>query len=440
MTCVFQAGCPFLEPSFRTGIHMRAELIATGEEIRCGSVADLNSAWLADHLSGLGVHVARHHTAGDDREELMAVIREAAFRSDLVVVTGGLGPTEDDMTRFVVADAFGLSLEEDPAALAGIRSWFAARNREMPPANRIQARLPEGGVMIPNSYGTAPGFLLTAENCRIFCLPGVPSEMKGMFRDKVRPDLCETLGDGHFAIRVVSTFGLPESEVGERMRGFSAFAATLPAGMFLGLRAVFPEIHIRLYAKACRSEDLTISFSAAQTWVADRVAGQIISFDGKSLAETAGALLKEKGLTLALAESCTGGLIGDQVTSVAGSSDYFLFSGVTYSNEVKTKVLGVREETLAAFGAVSEETAGEMAGGARQVAGADIGLSTTGIAGPGGGRPEKPVGTVCIGFAAKGCTRTKKVVLDFKNRGLNKRLFAASALWFLMACLKESQS
>jgi nicotinamide-nucleotide amidase len=344
----------------------------------------------------------------------------------VAVVTGGLGPTSDDITALAVARASGKTLVENQDAVDFIEQYFKTRNRAINPSNRKMALLPEGARILNNHAGTAPGFSLTINQCVFYFLPGVPREMEIMLDREVLPRMIKLKDTSTmcYPVKHITTFGLPESEVNERMRPFKeAFP-----GLILGFRAIFPEIHIKIYGKGEDEKALDLEMESATRWVAEKMDHSVLSLCGEPMEAVAGRLLLDKKATLALAESCTGGLIANRLTDVAGSSGYFLFSGVTYANEAKIKVLGVSPETLEKFGAVHEQTAKEMALGARQVAGATYGLSTSGIAGPDGGTPEKPVGTVCIGLATPGGAKGWRFQLSGGERLRNKTLFAVKAL------------
>jgi nicotinamide-nucleotide amidase len=342
------------------------------------------------------------------------------------VVTGGLGPTTDDLTAEAAAKAAGVNLVFNDAAFSCIEAFFKRRNYPMSQSNRKQAMIPEGAEVIYNPVGTAPGFSLKIGNCTVFFLPGVPFEMKKMLSDSVLPRIAELQGeDRKFClVKNISTFGLGESVVGEQVADLEK---EFP-GIRLGLRAKFPEIHVKFYAVGEDEQVLKDTAERATQWVLDRIGNKVLSVDGASMEAVVGDLLRQKQATLAVAESCTGGLISHWLTDVPGSSDYFLFSGVTYSNEAKMKVLGVSPDTLAKYGAVHEETAKEMADGARRVAGADYGLATSGIAGPGGGTDEKPVGTLAIGLASPHGVKSRTFRFSFGIRSRNKTIFAMTAL------------
>jgi nicotinamide-nucleotide amidase len=344
----------------------------------------------------------------------------------VAVVTGGLGPTEDDLTAEVAAAAAGVPLVFDPAALAQVEAFFKRRNREMTYSNRKQAMFPEGAVRLDNPVGTAPGFMLKIGRCSFFCLPGVPVEMKRMLADHVLPACARLQGSDRAVLRVrtVSTFGYGESVAGEMLAGFDDAFPDLK----LGFRAKFPEVQIKIYGHHREEAPLEARMGEALEWILSRVGEKTFSARGDSMQKVVGDLLREKGATLAIAESCTGGLISDWVTDVPGSSDYFVFSAVAYANRVKEKILGVSAETLETYGAVHEQTAREMARGVRRIAGATYGLATTGIAGPGGGTAEKPVGTVCIGLATPEGEQSRRYFFPFPTRLMNKQIFAMTAL------------
>ncbi|MDJ0780770.1 MAG: competence/damage-inducible protein A [Desulfosarcinaceae bacterium] len=405
---------------------MQAELLATGDEIRTGSLVDSNSAWIAERLIANGIDVRRHHCCGDDLVELVGVLREISGRSDLCVVTGGLGPTSDDRSAAAAAEAAGVPLLLDSDALEVVERFFRKAGRPLTASNRKQAELPQGSDCLDNPVGTAPGFSLMIGACRCFFLPGVPYEMKRMLADQVLPRLQELRGDDDqvYLSRTLTTFGLPESQVGELVAPVEAHFSDL----LLGLRAKFPVIQVKLYGSGSDRGAVETQLESGVSWVAEQLGDHLISRDGESLEAVVGRLLHERGTTIAVAESCTGGLLAHRLTNVAGSSDYFLFSAVTYANSAKKAVLKVAADTLTEHGAVSDATAKAMAEGVRRRAGADYGLATTGIAGPTGGSAEKPVGTVWIGLATPHDTRAIRRFFPFGRRLMNKQMFAMAAL------------
>ncbi|MDM8550734.1 competence/damage-inducible protein A [Desulfobacterales bacterium HSG2] len=405
---------------------MIAEILSTGDEIRSGAVIDSNSAHIAEKLEEAGLEVVRHSCVGDDPDRIEAVLKDIGGRADVAVVTGGLGPTTDDLTSEAAAKAAGADLALDDMALRSVTDFFEKRKYPMSRSNEKQTMLPKGAKCIYNPVGTAPGFMLKIDQCLFFFLPGVPFEMKRMLSEGVLPEIRKLQQDDRriFMVKTISTFGLGESIAGEQVANLTE---EFP-GIRLGLRAKFPEIQIKLYADGEDEKVLTEQIGKAAEWVLQRMGKWVFSVDGASMEMAVGELLNRKKATVAVAESCTGGLISHSLTNVAGSSDYFLFSGVTYSNEAKMRVLGVSPDTLRQYGAVHEETAKEMAEGVRRVAGSTYGLSTTGIAGPGGGTDEKPVGTVCIGLAGPDGVRARRFHFSFGRRSMNKTIFAVTAL------------
>jgi nicotinamide-nucleotide amidase len=405
---------------------MIGEILATGDEIRTGALVDSNSAHIAEMLTQNGVEVSRHHAVGDDVQTLQAVMLEISHRADVAVVTGGLGPTEDDLTTEAAARAAGCELSLDHRALQEIEAFFKRLNRPMSPSNAKQAYLPSGAVALYNPVGTAPGFELTLNRCRFFCLPGVPREMRQMLADQVIPMIQHQLGRNrpHCLARTLSTFGLPESAVGEKVAGLGDCFPEVK----LGLRAKFPEIQVKLYHTTREPTQGNAMLDEAVSWVRDKLGIYLYSESGEDLAAVVGRLIAQKNATLALAESCTGGLIANWLTNTAGASDYFLLSAVTYANQAKQDLLGVSADTLDRHGAVHEQTAREMALGVRRAAGATYSLATTGIAGPSGGSEEKPVGTVCIAVAGPDETLGRRFHFPFGQRLQKKRIFAAAAL------------
>jgi nicotinamide-nucleotide amidase len=405
---------------------MKAEILATGDEIRSGALVDSNSAYISEWLELNGIEVARHTSVGDDLSVLVSVLREIGQRADVALVTGGLGPTTDDRSAEAAAKAAGVKLVLNRKALENVESFFKTFNRPMTESNRKQALLPDGCKILYNPVGTAPGFSLKIGKGLFFFLPGVPYEMKRMLAEQVLPELKAFLGGAilHSRVKTIGTFGLPESLAGEKVAGVE----TAFPGIKLGLRANFPQIQVKLYGRDTDPAQLDQRMTEAGRWVMERLGNHVISENGERMEAVVGSLLQERSATIGLAESCTGGLLANWLTNVAGSSAYFLFSGVTYSNRAKIEVLGVRPETLERNGAVHENTAREMAQGVRRIAGATYGLSTSGIAGPDGGTEDKPVGTVCVGYAGPDRSYGRRLYFPFGKRLMNKNIFAMAAL------------
>lgn len=407
---------------------MNAAFLAIGDEIVGGLTTDTNSGFIAGELRAVGVEPLGGFSTTDDEDAIARTLERALEDADLVVCTGGLGPTADDLTTAVVARVAGRELVMDDASLAAIEERFRMRGiHEMPPNNRKQALFPDGATIIPNPNGTAPGFVVPVERGGrerwVACFPGVPRETRPMVRDWLVPWVAARQPDRRFLSRTYSTFGLTESKLDELLAGVVS-----PDEARLAFRAAFPRIQARLTVSGAPGEDLEGRLDALEARVRERLGHHLFAVGDEGMEETVGRLLRERGLTLAVAESCTGGRIGDWVTNVAGSSAYFLLGVATYSNEAKEQVLGVPAETLAAHGAVSTQTAEEMAQGVRRLAGADIGLSTTGIAGPGGGTPDKPVGTVCVGLAWEGGAWSRRYDLGDRGRDWIKGTTAQVAL------------
>lgn len=384
---------------------LTCEILSTGDEVLTGQITDTNATWLADQLGTLGFVVTRHTTVGDDRERLEAAFRELGGRADIVACTGGLGPTVDDLTTEIAAKVAGCGLKLDEPALQRMQMLWQARGRPMPENNRKQALLPELSEVLPNPVGTAPGFTMKLGRAVFFFMPGVPSEMKKMFSEQAVPRIEKLRPEPSiFQVRVLRTHGLPESKVDELLSGLEA---QFP-GVKLGFRAHFPEIQVKLTVQGKDAEATRQLLKSASREVFKRLGPSIFS-DGPSMEETVGELLKMEKGTISLAESCTGGMIGEMLTSVPGSSSYFDRSFVTYTNAAKRDVLGVSEAILAEHGAVSETCARAMAEGARKLSGSRFALSATGIAGPTGGSPQKPVGTVFVALATPASTFARKI-------------------------------
>lgn len=414
---------------------MIGEILSTGDEICLGSVIDSNAAHIAVSLNEIGIQVTRHNCVGDDMNALVSILSEIGARADIAVITGGLGPTVDDLSAAAAAEAGGVDLEVNEDALMSMKEYFSRFSRKVSGSDNKQAILPSDAVPMVNTCGTAPGFIFNIGKCRCYFLPGVPKEMEKMVSVSVIPDILAYRGDEKaIALRKeLSLFGLPEAQVNEKLKGFDLLFSSVKLGML----ARFPVITVKLTAIGTDKDCLIHEIDKAGIWCAEKLGDKIFSLDGRSIeAEIASLLLKNKA-TIGVAESCTGGLISHLLTNVAGSSDYFLFSGVTYSNDAKQNVFGVSEETLKTYGAVSEETVREMAIGVRRISGSTYGLATSGIAGPTGGTDEKPLGTVCIGISTKEETVAYTFKSPFKERLSNKQIFAICALDLLRKVLKK---
>ncbi len=376
---------------------MKGEILTIGNELLSGLVVDTNRSYVAGRLMTTGVLPSFMTTVGDDEGDIADAVTRAVGRADVIVVTGGLGPTPDDITSKSVAKALGKRLVLSPEAEQQIKERYRKRGMNPPADANRQALFPHGGRIIANPVGTAPGYFLTAGDRMIFVLPGVPEEMRVMVDQGILPIL-ETQGraDVYIVRKILRIFGLTESQVNERVKDVPYDRR----GVTIGFLPVFPENHLTVTARSSVSrqdaeETARETARSMRTALDDRVFGE----DDQTLEATVAGMLITKGSTVATAESCTGGLLAQRLTAVAGSSSYFLRGVVSYSNESKTDLLGVDPGLIARFGAVSGEVASAMAQGIRKSSSADLGISITGIAGPSGGTKEKPVGTVFIGMA-----------------------------------------
>jgi len=412
---------------------MNIEILATGDELLTGALSDTNSAFIAEGLSQNHLKVNRLHAVGDDLQLITSLLLEIGQRSDLLIVTGGLGPTPDDLSAEAVARASGKKLEYNTDAYNEMCSFFERIKRPMNASNKKQAYLPEGAQRIPNPIGTASGFIAQINKCRSYFLPGVPHEMKKMFNSYVLPDILQqaSISDQITKAQTITCFGPSESTIGDAIKDIP----TKVPGVRAGTRSKFPEIQIKLYATGTNKEDVNTLLKKAEHLCIDRMGKYIISLHGESMQKVVGDLLKKEGATLSIAESCTGGLIAHLMTQIPGSSDFFLCSAVTYANEAKTNILGVPSETILKNGAVSQETVQEMAIRIRQKMNSDFALATSGIAGPAGGSPEKPVGTICMAVAYDSDVCFQKIVLPFGTRTQKKELFAMVAMDMLRRTL-----
>jgi nicotinamide-nucleotide amidase len=374
-------------------VPLHVEILSTGDELLTGQVVDTNSTWLMDRLWDLGVMVRRKTLVGDDRSDLRAALEETAGRADVVVMSGGMGPTEDDLTSEVVATVLGVPLELDEPSLRAIEERFRAFGRVMTPNNAKQARFPRGAEVIPNRFGSAPGFAAMVGRATLFCLPGVPVEFKGLCDEAVIPRIAARLGDLP-ASGLVKLIGVPESHADQAMRPVIEDPAN--RGVHFGFRAHWPECHLKWSVPGPDAARRAAAIEArVRTLFGDRIWGK-----GKEeLPDLVVARLTARGERLAVAESCTGGLLAGLVTGVPGASAVFDLGVVAYANAMKERVVELPAALLATHGAVSEPAARALAEGVRRIAGATWGIGITGIAGPSGGTPEKPVGTVHLAIA-----------------------------------------
>ena len=372
---------------------MNIEIVTTGNELLSGLTMDTNFFWVSGLLADNGFVVKFHTTVGDYYQDLVEAFGNAQKRADIVVVTGGLGPTKDDLTAEAAARFFGVDLTEHPDALNMIKERFSQRKRKLLEINKKPAALPAGSKIINNNIGTAPGFYFNNKGTIYYFLPGVPKEFKPMMQEFVLSDLNTRFKDTPKTQCVlIKTFGLKESEVALKVQDLDK------NGVYLGYRSHFPEVHLRITAEGSSSNEKISGFLKN---IKSKIGEYIFTEAEKTMEEVVGFLLLEKGLTISLAESCTGGLVSDRITNVAGSSKYFNRAVVCYSNDSKVNDLGVNSSLIEKHGAVSPEVAEAMAKGILNLSGSDIGVAITGIAGPGGGSAQKPVGTVHICLISK---------------------------------------
>ncbi len=387
-----------------------AEILCVGTELLLGDIVNTNAAFLSSRLADLGINVYRHTVVGDNPERLKKALALALEESDLVITSGGLGPTYDDLTKETVASAFGREMYLHTESLERIEAYFSRTGRVMTENNKKQAMMPVGATVLRNDYGTAPALALFDEdkNKTVIMLPGPPNELIPIFNEQVTPYL-ETRSDAILLSKNVNIFGMGESAVETELKGLMQNATNPTVAPY----CKEGEVRLRVTAKAENKETASLMCDEMIEKIKQTEVGKFIyGVDADTLERAVVGFLREKGMTLAAAESCTGGLIAKRITDVVGSSEIFLGSCVTYAESAKQALVGVSAETLKKYGAVSEQTAAEMARGARLALGSDIAVSTTGVAGPGGGTEEKPVGTVFIGISTKDGERVKKLSLS----------------------------
>ena len=376
---------------------MKAEILTIGDELLRGEIIDTNKSFLSDRLLRFDVETRFHSSVCDDPADMTDAFRRAASRADVVIVSGGLGPTRDDITLEVLAHAFGRELRRHEPSLAAIRLFFERLGREMSPSNEKQALLPVGAEVLPNPVGTAPGCMLEVGRSVFFCLPGVPRELVRMLDEEVLPRLAARLrpaGAGVMRAVLLRTFGMGESTLEDELKDLAR-----EEGVALGFRTAFPDNFLRPVARAASEAEAKAKLERVCDSIQARLGPLVYGRDDETMEHALGGLLSERGKTLAVAESCTGGLLAQRISAVPGASRYFRGGVVAYANTAKRDLLGVPEPLLTAHGAVSAAVARALAEGARARFGADLAVSTTGIAGPDGGTAEKPLGLVFVGFA-----------------------------------------
>ncbi|GAB1405856.1 MAG: competence/damage-inducible protein A [Lentimicrobiaceae bacterium] len=404
---------------------MLAEIVTIGEEILIGQIVDTNSAWIAEQLNIVGVSVVQITSISDDREQILDTLKQAASHADVIIITGGLGPTRDDITKQTLCEYFDTRLVMNEAALKNIERIFVSRGYALTPVNLAQAELPEACEPLINAQGTASGMWFEKEGRIYVSMPGVPFEMKGLMQDYVLARLA-AINNKVVLHRTVLTQGVGESFLADRI---SKWEDALPANIRLAYLPQPGIVRLRLSGrgkdKNTVQQQLDEQIDALYKLIPEHVFGE----GTDTLEELCGRLLRERNLTLGTAESCTGGYIAHLITSVAGSSDYFKGSIVSYANEVKEQLLNVSAQSLNKYGEVSSEVVNEMAVGAKKILNTDCIISVSGIAGPGGGSPDKPVGTIWICVTTPGATQTKKFVFgDQRERNIRRTAIAALAM------------
>jgi nicotinamide-nucleotide amidase len=376
---------------------MKCTILSVGDELVTGRTIDTNSAWLSRELCARGCEVVAHATAGDDQPSIVAWMRVLAAQSDLLVCTGGIGPTPDDLTRQALAEAMGVQLIRNESWVAHMEQYFRERKREMPASNLIQAMLPDGSELVHNPLGTASGIRARLGNCRVVVLPGVPREMQRMFAETVLPAIRSPESGQVMLTRTLHTFSLGESVVASRIADLMQRGANPSVGTTVADGVV----SVRIYSRGPESEARRL-LQETEARLRERLSDVIYGVDEQTLQGVLVELMRQRGgFRVATAESCTGGLIAKMITDIPGSSEVFDSAFVTYSNRAKHARLGVSLDLIKVYGAVSEPVASAMAAGAVRLADVDAAVGVSGVAGPGGGTPAKPVGTVCIAVASK---------------------------------------
>lgn len=412
---------------------VKAEIIAIGDELLYGQVIDTNSHWISQELDKIGVKVVNRSTVGDDRISILEAFRISEQRANIILITGGLGPTNDDLTKPVLAEYFNCEVTLVPEALEDIRLFFEKRGKALTPINELQAHLPSKCTYIPNKAGTAPGMWFEENGTLWMSMPGVPHEMKKLMKAFVLPELKRRFELPVVYHKVIKTVGIGESWLADILKDWEK---NLPDNIKLAYLPSLGEVKLRLTAFGEDLSSLVMQVAEQIEKSVPLIRPYVYGYDTETLQEAVGLLLKNKNKTVALAESCTGGYVSHLITSIAGSSAYFNGAVIPYHNQFKHTELGVKMGTLETKGAVSEETVKEMARNVREKFNADFGLSTSGIAGPSGGTAEKPVGTVWIACDHKGGTVTKKLQLT-DDRTINIHLTAVSGLNLLRGCIVE---
>jgi nicotinamide-nucleotide amidase len=401
-----------------------AELLTIGDEILYGQIVDTNAQWMSVELDKVGIKVIRKTSVGDQEQEILTAFAEAEKRAHIILITGGLGPTSDDLTKPLLAKYFNCELVMNEEALAEVTAFFKSRGREMTEMNRQQAALPSACTKITNPIGTAPGMWFDRKGKIFMSMPGVPHEMKKMMTDRVIPKLRETFRMPVIQHKVIRTIGIGESFLAEKI---SVWEKSLPTHIKLAYLPSLGEVKLRLTGFGEDAASLEKEINILAEKLLPLASEYVYGYGDEPIEVVIGKMLRDRKLTLSMAESCTGGYLSHLITSVPGCSDYFLGSMVPYAYEIKMRQLGVKPEVLEKYGAVSEQTIIEMANIVRAKFNTDIGVATSGIAGPGGATPEKPVGMVWIAYSDKHQTVTKKLQIS-QDRAINIRMASMAVL------------
>jgi nicotinamide-nucleotide amidase len=412
---------------------MLAEIITIGDEILIGQIVDTNSAWMAQQLNNAGIRVKQISSVSDDKQHILTALAEAASRADIILITGGLGPTKDDITKNTLAEYFGVGMVENKAALDNVLRIFEKYNRPMIDINRLQAQVPANCEVIVNKNGTAPGMWFNEGGKIYISMPGVPFEMMYLMEEEVIPKLKASFKLPVIIHKTILTVGEGESFLAERIADIED---SLPAHIKLAYLPKLGQVRLRLSGMGDDKAQLTNDINKYASKIVERVGVFVAAEEDIPLEKVILNFMAEKGLTLSVAESCTGGYISHLFTQHAGSSKVFFGGAISYSYELKESILGVKNETLWQYGAVSEETVVEMAEGALLNFKSDYAIAVTGIAGPGGGLPDKPVGTVWIAVSSAQKTVRKKFTFGSK-RQQNIERSATSALFMLNTLLRD---
>lgn len=404
--------------------HTRAEILTIGDEILYGQILDSNSQWISQQLDDLGIRVVKKSTVGDNEDDILAAFADAEKKADLVLITGGLGPTNDDLTKPLLAKYFDTELQLNKKALEEVTELFRKFGRELTETNRAQAELPINCEMISNKLGSAPGMWFDENNTVFVSMPGVPHEMKGMMEETILPKIKSKFKTLLILHKLVKTTGIGESWLSDKI---SDWETQLPSHIKLAYLPSVMEVKLRLTASGPDKKKLEVDVDREIDKLLLLAGKYVYGYDKDTLEKIVGEMLRKANKTIAIAESCSGGFLSHMITSVPGSSDYFLGGLVSYSNEIKKDLLNVQQKTLEEFGAVSEATVKEMADNVRENFNSDIGVATSGIAGPEGGTEDKPVGIVWIGISDENGTKARRFSFA-KNRMINIEASARVAL------------